>query len=230
MKDPIFPLIAFLLLPLVAMAQKSFVRAVFKPVTQRPCLLIDPVNIPAVMRRLESFAGSSPVDVGKTDAALYGLLFGDEAFNRKTTAAFIVDARNRFTVKPGGEYPGYRRYNEMLYRYDLIASFGFLTDEEKNGFRDLMVAGAYHFVGDDPAKFPSKETPHLNGTENPEGNSTSNRWTDQFMVAALVGMNFPELPQSNAWVRYAAQQIQYQLDNGVWDGAWNEVPRFTTGR
>ena len=120
------------------------------------------------------------------DAALYGLLYGDEAFKRTTTAAFMVDARKRFTVKPGGEYPSYRRYNEMLYRYDIVASFGFLTREEQNEFRDLMVAGAYYFVGDDPAKFPSKETPHLNGTENPEGNSTSNRWTDQFMVAALV--------------------------------------------
>ena len=226
MKHPILLLIALLLQPLAVMAQKPFDQAVLKPIKQRPCLLIDPANIPQVKRRFEAFPDHPPADPRKMDTALYGLLYGDEAFNRKTTSAFMEEARKKFTVKPGGEYPSYRRYNEMLYRYDIIASFGFLTDAEKNEFRDLMVAGAYYFAGDDPAKFPSKETPHLNGTENPEGNSTSNRWTDQFMVAALVGMNFPELPQSNAWVRYAAEQIQYQLDNGVWDGAWNEVPRY----
>ena len=230
MKHPILTLIAILLQPLAGStpspAPRSFDQAVLKPVTQRPSLLIDPVDIPEVKRRLEALPGHPPAEPKKMDAALYGLLYGDEAFKRKTTEDFMVDARKRFTVKPGGEYPGYRRYNEMLYRYDLIASFGCLSAAEQQEFRDLMVAGAYHYTGDDPARFPSKETPHLNGTENPEGNSTSNRWTDQIMVAALVGMNFPELPQAKAWVQYAAQQIQYQLDHGVWDGAWNEVPRY----
>ena len=213
-------------IPLASSNSPNFADISIKPVTQRPCLLIDPAEIPDVKRRFEALPGHPPADPKKMDAALYGLLYGDEEFKKKASADFIADARKRFTVKPGETPPSYRRYNEMLYCYDIIASFGFLTEAERNEFRDLMVAGAYYYTGDDPARFPSKETPHLNGTENPEGNSTSNRWADQIMVAALVGMNFPELPQSSAWVRYAAQQIQYQLDNGVWDGAWNEVPRY----
>ena len=199
-----------------------------KPVTQRPCLLIDPADIPAVKRRFEALPDHPPADPKKMDSALYGLLYGDEAFRKKVSDGFMAEARNKF----GGKNPGtdrhtsYRRYNEVLYRYDIIASFGFFTEAEKSEFREMMVAGAYYFTGNDPARFPSKATPHHNGTENPEGNSTSNRWTDQFMVAALVGMNFPELPQAKAWVKYAVEQTQYQLDNGVWDGAWNEVPRY----
>ena len=197
-----------------------------KPVTQRPCLLIDPADIPGVKRRLEAMPDHPPADPKKMDGALYGLLYGDEAFRKKASADFMADARKRFTVKNEAECPSYRRYNEMLYRYDIIASFGFLSEKERNEFRDLMLVGAYRYTGDDPAKFASKATPRHNGTENPEGNSTSNRWTDQFMVAALMGMNFPELPQAKAWVKYAVEQTQYQLDNGVWDGAWNEVPRY----
>ena len=230
MKHPILLLLVVLLQPLVGRAKsphpQALAESVLKPITERPCLLISPADIPEVKRRFEAFPGHPPVDPKKMDGALYGLLYGDEVFKKKASAEFMEEARKKFTVTSGGSYPGYRRYNEMLYRYDIIASFGFLSAAETSVFRDLMVAGACHYTGEDPAKFPSKETPHLNGTENPEGNSTSNRWTDQFMVAALVGMNFPELPQSNDWVRYAARQTQYQLDNGIWDGAWNEVPRY----
>lgn len=226
---------AILLLPGVFSAicgaqplRQNFDKIQVKPVTHRPCLLIDAAAIPQVKRRFEALPGHPPAEPRKMDNSLYGLLYGDEVYRKKVSADFMQVARHKF----GGMNPGtdrntsYRRYNEMLYHYDIIASFGFLTEAEKNEFRDMMVAGAYYFTGEDPARFPSKATPHLNGTENPEGNSTSNRWTDQFMVAALVGMNFPELPQSNAWVKYAAEQTQYQLDNGVWDGAWNEVPRY----
>lgn len=208
--------------------QLNFEKVRLKPVIQRPCLLMDPSEIAEVKRRFEALPGRPPAEPRKMDGALFGLLYGDETYRKKVSADFMQVARSKFGAKnPGTDRnTSYRRYNEMLYRYDIIASFGFLTEAEKNEFRDMMVAGAYYFTGEDPARFPSKATPHLNGTENPEGNSTSNRWTDQFMVAALVGMNFPELPQSNAWVKYAAEQTQYQLENGVWDGAWNEVPRY----
>jgi hypothetical protein len=199
-----------------------------KPVTHRPCLLMDPSDIAEVRQRFEALPVRPPTEPRKMDRALYGLLYGDDEFKKQVTAEFMKEARERYSGKqPGSDrHTSYRRYNEDLYRYDIIASFGFLTEDQRSEFRDMMVAGAYYFTGDDPARFASKATPRHNGTENPEGNSTSNRWTDQIMVAALVGMNFPELPQSKAWVQYAAQQIQYQLDHGVWDGAWNEVPRY----
>ena len=223
-------LTALLLAAPAGMAQAPEPQAIdalnIKPVTQRPCLLMDPSDISEVKHRLEAMLDHPPANLKKMDGVLYGLLYGDEVFKKKVSADFMADARKRFTVKPGTEYQGYRRYNEMLYHYDVIASFGYLSDAERMEFRDLMVNGAVHYTGDEPSRFPSRQTPLRNGTEFPEGFSTCNRWTDQVMVGALVGLNFPELPLAKAWVRYAAGQIQYQLDNGVWDGAWNEVPRY----
>jgi len=197
-----------------------------KPVVQRPCLLIDPQDIPQVKRRLEAMPDRPAAVPRKMDAALYGMLYGDEAFKKNASAAFMRDVRRVYDFKPGAPFPSYRRYNEQLYKYDLIASFGCLGQKDQQDFRDLMVRGAEYFTGDDPAKFASKLTPRNNGTEFPMGFSTCNRWTDQVLVAALVGLNFPDLPLAKAWVRYAVEQIRFQLDNGVWDGAWNEVPRY----
>lgn len=180
---------------------------VIKPVTQNPCLLIDPEDIPAVKRRFEALPDRP--EPRKMEPALYGLLYGDEAFKKKTAADFMESVRQSF----GTGFPVYRRYNETLYRYDVIASFGCLTDAEKKEFRDLMVKGAIHYTGGDPAQFPT-------------GNDTCNRWTDQVMVAGLVGLSFPDEPLANAWVTYAVNQIKYQLDHGLWEGAWNEVPRY----
>jgi hypothetical protein len=197
-----------------------------KPVVQRPCLLIDPAEVPEVKRRLEAMPDRPEADPRKMDPALYGLLFGDGVFRKNAAATFMRDVRRMFAVNPGAPLPGYRRYNEVLYKYDLVASFDGLSQAEQREFRDLMVRGAVYYTGEDPARFASKETPRNNGTEFPEGFSCCNRWTDQVLVAALTGLNFPELPLAAAWVGYAAHQIQYQLDHAVWDGAWNEVPRY----
>jgi hypothetical protein len=197
-----------------------------QPVLKRPCLLIDPDDIPAVKRRFELLPDRPTADPRKMNAALYGLLYGDETFRKNASAEFMRDVHRMFDVKPGASLSEYRRHNERLYQYDLIASFGHLGQKDQDDFRNFMVRAAEFCTGNDPAKFPSPSTPSHNGTEFPNGFSTSNRWTDQVMVAALTGLNFPDLPLAKAWVQYAVDQIQFQLDNGVWDGAWNEVPRY----
>jgi uncharacterized membrane protein YfcA len=107
---------------------------------------------------------------------------------------------------------GDRRYNEMLYFYDVVGSFGCLSEAEQKEFRDLMVAGAMHYIGDDPAKFPKL--------------GRDNRSTDQAIVGVLTGLTFPDHPLANAWVEFGVRLFQDQLDHGVFDGAWNEVPRY----
>ena len=197
-----------------------------KPVVKRPCLLMDPEDSPEVKHRLEAFPEHPPADPRKMQAPLYGLLYGDEAFKKKVSAEFIANARKVFPLQipgPTGSASAlqsegikrgssYRRYNEELYAYDTIASFGCLSEAEQKDFRDRMVAGAIHFVGDDPTKFPKL------------GND--NRSLDQALVGALVGLNFPDHPLAKAWVAFAANLVRQQLDNGVLEGAWNEVPRY----
>ena len=196
---------------------------------------MDPSDTPEIKRRFEAMPDHPPADPRRMDYALYALLYGDEAGRKQATEKFMADVRRFLKGDPAtlfGPHSSYsalarcRRFNELLYRYDLIASLGFLTKEDNQEFEDDAVRISKFLVGDDPAKFPSKETPSTNGLEFPTGFSTCNRWPDQFMGAALVGLNFPDLPLARAWVRYALVQIRYSLDHGNWDGAWNEVPRY----
>ena len=220
------------LVPRAEMAEDSIGRAFdevqIKPVTQRPCLLVDRADIPEVKRRLEALPDHPPANPRKMDYALYALLYGDEAAQQQATAEFLGRLRKQFNGSEAGQakLAMCRRINEMLYAYDIIASFGCLTPDESEEIKSDFAGAARLVIGEDPARFPSKQTPSANGFEFPTGFVACNRWVDQFQLAALVGLNFPELPQAKAWVGYAVQQIQYILPEGNWDGAWDEVPRY----
>ncbi len=232
-------LITVLVQPLAGMAQtrapQAFDNIALKPVTQRPCLLMDATDIPEVKRRFEAMQDHPQADPKKMDSALYALLYGGEDAKKKATAQFMADVRTHLSgdasVQFGANNPysalrRCRRFNELLYKYDIVASFGYLSKEEQQEFEDDAVRAAKFLVGNDPAKFPSPQTPSTNGLEFPQGFSTCNRWPDQYLGAALVGLNFPHQPLAKAWVKYAIQQTQFALDHGNWDGAWNEVPRY----
>jgi hypothetical protein len=198
-----------------------------KPVTARPCLLVDSDGIAALKARYEALPHHPKPGERGMDAPIQGLLYGDEAYKKKLSAQWLDDMRKQFDTPAGAPLQPYRRYNAALYIYDIVASFGFLTDADKKEFRDLMVRGANYYVGDDPSNFPTPATPKNNGIEYPKGFSPGNRWTDDFLVAGLCGLDFPELPISHAWVKYAVEQTQWQLDHSVWaGGAWSEVPRY----
>ena len=197
-----------------------------KPVTQRPCLLMDAADIPVVRRRFEAMQARPGQDRGKMDRTLHALLYGDDAEKKKETAAFLSSARTIFGGPGSNPLSKQRRVNELLYKYDTIASFAFLTREEQQEFEKNAVEFAKFEIGDDPAKFPSPQTPSTNGLEFSTGFATGNRWPDRFLGAALVGLNFPDRPLAKEWVKYACQQTRFMLEKGNWDGAWNEVPRY----
>jgi len=181
-----------------------------KPIVKRPCIMIDPEDIPRVKKTAEALYGGGNK---KMEPALYGLVWGDEEYRKKASADFMANARREFAVKDGKSFPRDRRYNEALSRYDIIASFGYLTPQEQNEFRDMMARGAAHHSGSDPAQFSK-----VMGVDN--------RTLDAVMVGLLTGLNFPELPLAKAWVDHGVRLFQNQLDKGVWDGAWCEVPRY----
>jgi len=220
-----------------------------KAITAYPSLLIDPADIPEVKRRFEAAPGHPPaipkriVDPAlyasdatpkDMDPALYALLYGEEAAKRKATGDFMAKVRQVYTKD--GKY-GFgmknplseiRRTGELLYTYDVIVSFGFLTPQEIQEYKDDVVRTVGYFIGNDPARLPCKATPNPSGTEFPTGFAVSagNRWTDQYIIAGLAGLTFPDLPQAKAWVEYAIQQTEFQLAAGDMDGAWIEVPRY----
>ena len=235
MKKHLFPCLFALVLCLLSVAigaptptaASDFNEITIKPVTQRPCLLIDAADIPEVKRRFESMPRQEGVNGSKTDATLHALLYGDDAEKKIVTADFVKSARTIFGGPGKNPLWKQRRVNELLYKYDTIASFGFLSPEEQQEFEKNAVEFAKYSIGDDPLKFPSPQSPSTNSIlEFPQGFSTCNRWPDRFLGAALVGLNFPDQPLAKDWVKYACQQIRFMLEKGNWDGSWNEVPRY----
>jgi len=201
---------------------ENFDNIEIKPVTHRPCLLEDPSDVAELRRRFEALPNPPWKDL-KFDTAFYALLYNDEAAKKKASAEFMPYVRKMIGIDP--HLIRYRRFNEILYHYDIVDSFGYLTKEEEKEFKDDVIRVAKYYIGDDPAKFPSPKTPN-NNIEFKTGFGTCNRWPDTFLGAALVGLNFPDLPLSKPWVKYACEQTQYMLAHGNWDGAWNEVPRY----
>ena len=216
--------------PILGMAQtpatQPFLKVEIKPVAQRPCLLMDAADIPEVKRRFEAMPDHPPADPKKMDGTLYALLYGDDTAKRQATADFVTAARKILGGPEKDALWKQRRVNELLYKFDIIASFGFLTQDEQQEFENGVVQFAKFEIGDNPATFPSPQTPSKNGLEFPTGFSTCNRWPDRFLGAALVGLNFPKQPLAKPWVQYACRQVEFMLEKGNWDGAWNEVPRY----
>lgn len=91
------------LVTLLALAGGAGADSVLSPVTQRPCLLLDAADVPALKRRFEALPGHASADPKRLDAALYGLLSGDEAFRRQASADFAGPRLAPFRVKPAAE-------------------------------------------------------------------------------------------------------------------------------
>lgn len=203
------------------------------PITARPGLLIGPAEIAEVKRRFEAMPNPPPATPKAMGWPLYALLYGNDDDKRAATRAFLARVREVFTKdgKPGFGTPNgltqKRRTNELLYDFDVVASFGYLKPEEIQEFKDHVVRCVGIFIGNDPARFPCKATPNPESQEEYRtGFAPQNRWTDAFMTAGLAGLTFSDLPQAKAWVQYAIQQTEDQLKTGNLDGAWFEVPRY----
>lgn len=196
-----------------------------QPVTERPCLLMSPVDRADIRTRRDALAKPWPRETWLT-RVLEAYLTGDETLQKAATEEFVSRFRKVFADERIANLQRMRRTNELSYAYDVVASFGYLTEAEKGEFKETVVAFAKKCVGGDPARFPSKEHPNPWGREWKKGYSTNNRWTDQFLVAGLAGLNFPEHPLAEPWVRYAIEQTHHQLDHGILEGAWNETTRY----
>jgi hypothetical protein len=170
-----------------------------KPVTAHPALLIDPSDVPAVKKRYEAIPGHAAPNMRGMSGEIQGLLYGDEAFKKKLSADWMADRRKQFGDPK--VIPPYRRYSEAIYAYDVIASFGYVTEQDKADFRTMMVRGATHYIGDDPAKFPSKATPLNDGIEYPTGFANGNRWVGANNDVAFVGTGkAPSTPPTNLYI------------------------------
>ena len=106
-----------------------------------------------------------------------------------------------------------------IHLYDLVESYGYLTEKDRLEFRDALVRTVEYALGSDPdnLKLPGQEL---------YGWRVSNIWADVALSAGTVALAFPELPQAEKWLNFSVKEILWILENGTWDGAWHECPRY----
>lgn len=192
-------------------------------VTNHPCLLFGAAESPAIKARLIQEFGALD-KIGDQQLKVY--FAGDEAARRQATADFISYWKG-YSQRWGKTYQGHpadwidgvslRGVRRSLAIYDLVASYGYLTDEQTREYRDALVSAVEYAIGSDYA--------HPRMTSNPKFHMM-NIWTDIVTAAGLIGLAFPELPQSRSWIELAVSEINWQLERGVWDGCWSESPRY----
>ena len=98
MKKRLLPGLILLFSPLLSLAicaptpagnSSEFNDITIKPVTQRPCLLVDPADLPEVKRRFESMSGQAGQDGVKSYATVHALLLGNDEEKKAATAEFV---------------------------------------------------------------------------------------------------------------------------------------------
>jgi hypothetical protein len=100
-----------------------FEEVTIKPITQRPCLLMDASEIPELKRRIETMPDQEGVKGGKMEPTLHALLYGNDEKKKAEIAEFIKTFRSVFSGPGKDVLWKERRVNELLYKYDIIASF-----------------------------------------------------------------------------------------------------------
>ena len=194
-----------------------------KPIKEYPCLLLTPADVPALKARLLHELGSLDK---LEDKSLSVFLTGDEAAKKQATADFIQyykDYSKRWRKDNLEDRPDWidgvalRGIRRSLARYELVASYGYLTPEQTREYRDTMVRAIEFAIGTNSAN------PRITTSSKFR---TMNIWTDIAAAAGLTGLTFPELPQSRNWVEFAVREINSQLTQYVWDGCWHESPRY----
>lgn len=58
-----------------------------------------------------------------------------EGNKQKASADFIAWSHRTFEKAGSPGYPSYRRYTEAIFMYDVVVSFGFLTQADQHWFR-----------------------------------------------------------------------------------------------
>ena len=117
---------------------RTFADLEIKPITQRPCLLMEPSEVPEIRRQFEAMPDRPDIKA-RNLSFLNALLYGDEADEKKATASFMSTARGQFASPGRDPLNKQRRINGLLYNYDIVASFGYLSKEDQQEFEEDAV-------------------------------------------------------------------------------------------
>lgn len=194
-----------------------------KPIYEYPAVIIRRSDSLELKRRYDLLPESAP---GKRNRIVRAWFSSNQEDKKKATNEFITYWKNyskRWTkehlYRNGRRVDGVslRGIWRSLQLYDIVRSFGYLSNEDIDEFRNTLVKTVECALGDNPDSLivPDKNDWRM-----------SNIWADVALSAGTVAMAFPELPQADKWINFSVNELLWMLENGVWEGAWHECPRY----
>ncbi len=116
---------------------------------------------------------------------------------------------------PAHDFSGLRYLHRLMNQYDVVDGFAALSIEEQREFQQHIFWAV--------EKLTSPEFKAIN-SRYPD--RRHNFHTDNITVIGTAALCFPEHPRAQEWLEYALVDFAWQMEHGVEDGAWHEVPRY----
>ncbi len=234
MKDIFKCIVILTLLPLTGSNAQSIFKPIgvptydvgtihLKSIDEYPAVIIRRSDSLELKRRYDLLPESS---LGKRNRIIKAWFSSNQEDKKKATDEFINYWKNyskRWTkenlYRNGQRVDGVslRGVWRTLQLYDIVRSFGYLSDADIDEFRNTLVKTVECALGENPDSLivPDKNDWRM-----------SNIWADVALSAGTVAMAFPELPQADKWINFSVNELLWMIENGVWDGAWHECPRY----
>jgi hypothetical protein len=214
-----------------------------QPIESRPNLVLNAKDLPSFREKLARQPFKRILDIytnsGKTDNTealiLLALTTNEQNYKQLAAQSLMKNLRQSQKIgtsilngeiapghqpRPGANYPRYdfsniRFIHRLTNQYDVIASFKTLSADEEREFQNVMFA----LVG----KLMSPEIRKLNSNYS---DRRHNFHSDNITAIGTVALCFPDHKEAKNWLEYALTDFEWQMENGVLDGAWHESPRY----
>lgn len=113
------------------------------------------------------------------------------------------------------DFSNMRYVHRLMNQYDVIESFGVLSDGERGEFQKHIFWVLDQYMSPRIKEINARETSRKH-----------NFHTDNITIIGTAALCFPEHPNAKQWLDYALTDLVWQMENSVLDGAWWEVPRY----
>lgn len=207
----------------IGIPEKPIKNITLKPIDKFPSIIVRYQDYDRLKANFDALPSDAPAKRNKMVRAWFSPNEQDRVKATQEFVSFWKNYSQRWTKErlaaQRADGVAMRGVWRAVHLYDIVASYGYLTDSERTEFRDALVQAVEYALGSDPdnMRVPSMEN---------LGWRLSNIWTDVALAPGVVAMAFPELPQAKKWLEFSVNELLWGTENGTWDGAWHECPRY----
>lgn len=159
------------------------------------------------------------IDEARAAATLLGRFLADyAALARKVLSGNFLDEHQ---PRPGAretplfDFSELRPVHRAAYQFDLLRALGVLSPDVERDFGEFLAWCADQYFQPAVAILNARRADRLH-----------NFHADNVTIIAIAALTLPDHPRARIWLRYALEEFEWQMANGVRDGAWHETPRY----